>query len=570
MGTGRTLTHFPGKWPEPAIKPPAPTVETAFVDKEKVGVSRARALGDLVTIAGCSLIVFALAFHFQIPHRLAQQSLGRNGATSDALVCCLATLAIGLIVFTSRRWRETVRDSVQAAAHRALYDPLTGLPNRILLHEQLTAALAKTRGREHEARVAVLFVDLDRFKHVNDHFGHAAGDHLLTAVAERLRAAVRTEDLLARLGGDEFVVVCQEVTYTGEAETIAERLVMALTHPFFVKNEELGVSASVGIAFSDTTGRGRKESADTLLHDADAAMYRAKSQGPGRYVIFDRSMKADRVNRDKIEERLREAIEDEEFVLHYQPIIDVADERIVGVEALIRWEDPARGTIPPLDFVPQLEESGLIVPVGEWALEEACRQITAWTEAFPAIGPLRVSVNVSPRQLLQAHFGDVVTRVLQRTGTRPSQLCLEITEAALMGDVVAAWAELRKVKALGVELAIDDFGTGYSSVSYVRNFALDALKIDQSFVRAMNTCVEDTAIVKAVIHMAHALSLVTVAEGVETPDQLAQLKELGCDLAQGYLFSRPQPPDAIQGLFAEDLKARRRQSRRARPLEFAE
>jgi diguanylate cyclase (GGDEF)-like protein len=532
------------------------------------GGSKLRAAGDLVTIAGCSLVVFALAFHFQIPHHLAQQSLGRNGATSDALVCFLATLAIGLIVFTSRRWRETVRDSAQLAAHRALYDPLTGLPNRILLHEQLTAALAK--GREHEARVAVLFIDLDRFKHVNDNFGHAAGDHLLSAVAERLRSAVRTEDLLARLGGDEFVVVCPEVTYTGEAETIAERLLMALAHPFFVKNAELGVSASVGIAFSDNTSRGRKESADTLLHDADAAMYRAKAHGPGKYTIFDRSMKADRVSRDKTEERLQEALAEDEFVLHYQPIIDVADERIVGVEALIRWEDPVRGTIPPLDFVPQLEETGLIAPVGEWALEEACRQIAAWTEAYPSLGPLRVSVNVSPRQLLQAHFGDVVIRVLQRTGANPSQLCLEITEAALMGDVVSAWAELRKVKALGVALAIDDFGTGYSSVSYVRNFALDSLKIDQSFVRALSSCVEDTAIVKAVIHMAHALSLDTVAEGVETPEQLALLKDLGCDFAQGYLFSRPQPPDALEAVFAEKVRRRPKASRKARPLEFAE
>jgi diguanylate cyclase (GGDEF)-like protein len=528
-----------------------------------------RVLGDLVTVTGCSLVVFALAFHFQIPSRLAKQSLGRNGATSDALVCFLATLAIGLIVFTSRRWRETVRDSAEAAVHRALYDPLSGLPNRILLHERLTEALAKAR--ENEARVAVLFVDLDRFKQVNDHFGHAAGDHLLTAVAERLRSAVRSEDLLARLGGDEFVVVCQETTYTGEAETVAERLLMALAHPFFVNDAELAVSASVGIAFSENTAKGRKESADTLLHDADAAMYRAKAQGPGRYTIFDRSMKSDRVNRDKIEDRLRKALDNEEFELHYQPIIDLANERIVGVEALIRWQDPVRGTtIPPLDFVPQLEESGLIVPVGEWALEEACTQVTAWTEAFPSVGPLRVSVNVSPRQLLQAHFGDVVTRVLQHTGTRPDQLCLEITEAALMGDVVAAWAELRKVKALGVALAIDDFGTGYSSVSYVRNFALDALKIDQSFVRALSTCAEDTAIVKAVIHMAHALNLETVAEGVETPEQLALLRELGSDYAQGYLFSRPQPPDAIEALLAGESRQRRKTSRRARPLEFAE
>jgi diguanylate cyclase (GGDEF)-like protein len=529
------------------------------VKTEKSGVSRLRALGDLVAVSGCSLVVFALALHFRIPSRLAEQSVGRNGATSDALVCFLATLAIGLIIFTSRRWRETVRDSNQAAAHRALYDPLSGLPNRILLHERLTEALAKAR--EHEARVAVLFIDLDRFKQVNDTFGHAAGDHLLTAVAERLRVAVRTEDLLARLGGDEFVVVCREVTYHGEAETIAERLLMALAHPFFIKDAEMAVSASIGIAFSDNTSRGRKESADTLLHDADAAMYRAKSQGPGRYTIFDRTMKADRVSRDKVEQRLRNANDNHEFELHYQPIISVGDERIVGVEALIRWQDPQRGMIPPIDFVPQLEETGLIVPVGEWVLEEACRQVTAWNKAFPKLGSLRVSVNVSPRQLLQAHFGDVVTRVLQRTGASPSQLCLEITEAALMGDVVAAWAELRKVKALGVALAIDDFGTGYSSVSYVRNFALDSLKIDQSFVRALSSCAEDTAIVKAVIHMAHALSLDTVAEGVETPEQLTLLRELGCDFAQGYLFSRPQPPDALEELLADGARRRPRQNR---------
>jgi diguanylate cyclase (GGDEF)-like protein len=522
------------------------------VKRQDGGVSRLRVLGDLVAVAGCSLVVFALALHFDIPSRLAEQSVGRNGATTDALVFLFATLAIGLIVFASRRWREAVRETTQAAAHRALYDPLSGLPNRILLHERLTEALAKAR--EHEARVAVLFLDLDRFKSVNDNFGHAAGDHLLTAVAERLRVAVRGEDLLARLGGDEFVVICHEVTYTGEAETIAERLLLALAHPFFIKNEELAVSASIGIALSDHSSRGRKESADTLLHDADAAMYRAKAQGPGRYVMFDRSMKADRVSRDKIEQRLREAFEKDEFILHYQPIISVDDEHIVGVEALLRWQDPHRGTIPPMDFVPQLEETGLIVPVGEWALEEACRQVTAWTKAFPKLDPLRVSVNVSPRQLLQAHFGDTVTRVLQRTGTRPTQLCLEITEAALMGDVVAAWSELRKVKALGVSLAIDDFGTGYSSVSYVRNFALDALKIDQSFVRALSSCVEDAAIVKAVVHMAHALGLDTVAEGVETPDQLAQLRDLGCDLAQGYLFSRPQRAEVIEGLLADGAR----------------
>jgi len=532
------------------------------VDGKSGGSPRLRVLGDLVAVGGCALVVFALALHFDIPHRLATSSQTRQGASGDALVFLFAILAIGFIVFLSRRWRDSVRQSEQAAARRALYDPLTGLPNRILLHERLTDALAEARQRD--GRVAVLFLDLDRFKSVNDNYGHAMGDHLLTAVADRLREAVRGQDLLARLGGDEFVVICHDISYHGEAETIAERILLSLAHPFFVKNGELAVSTSIGIALSDITARGRKESAETLLSDADAAMYRAKEQGPGRYALFDRSMKADRVNRDKAAKRLEEALDNKEFRLHYQPIISVEDEHIVGVEALLRWQDPHRGMIQPAEFVPQLEETGLIVPIGEWALEEACRQVKKWATSFPHVGPLRVSVNVSPRQLMQSHFGDVVTRVLHKTGTHPTQLCLEITEAALMGDVVSAWAQLRKVKALGVNLAIDDFGTGYSSVSYVRNFALDALKIDQSFVRGLASGIEDAAIVKAVVHMAHALGLETVAEGVETPEQLAELRSLGCDLAQGYLFSRPQPPEAI-----DDLLAAGRTLRADRPRQLA-
>jgi diguanylate cyclase (GGDEF)-like protein len=512
------------------------------------GSSRARVIGDLVAVGGCALVVFALALHFNVPGRLGQKTPGTDGATRDALVFFFAILAIGLIIFTSRRLRDTVRQSEQAAAHRALYDPLTGLPNRILLHERLTDALVDAR--QHDGRVAVLFLDLDRFKSVNDNYGHACGDLLLTAVADRLREAVRTEDLLARLGGDEFVVICHDITYHGEAETIAERILDSLSRSFDVKNGLLKVTTSIGIALSENTGRGRKESAETLLHDADVAMYRAKGEAPGTYAIFDRSMKADRVNRDKIEKRLEQALEGNEFRLHYQPIISVEDEHVVGVEALIRWQDPHRGMIQPAEFISQLEDSGLIVPVGEWALEEACRQIKEWSTRYPEVGPLVASVNVSPRQLLQGDFGDTVTKVLHRTGAHPTQLCLEITEAALMGDVVAAWAQLRKVKALGVTLAIDDFGTGYSSVSYVRNFALDALKIDQSFVRGLASGVEDAAIVKAVIHMAHALGLATVAEGVETPEQLSELRSLGCDKAQGYLFSRPQDPEIIGKLLA--------------------
>jgi diguanylate cyclase (GGDEF)-like protein len=509
------------------------------------GSARVRVLGDLVWIGGTAAALFILAVHFGLVRRLTERSADGAEARSDAAVLLLALLAIGLVMFGYRRWRDSVRMHEQVAARRALYDPLTGLPNRILLHEHLTDALA--RSRRSSERVAVLFLDLDQFKSVNDRYGHAVGDHLLGAVADRLREAVRGQDLLARLGGDEFVVVCQSVAHSAEVEVIADRLSEALSFPFRVKKDELEVSTSIGIAVCETSPK-RRETAETLLQDADAAMSRAKAEGPGARAVFDRTMRADRVNRSRAEEQLREALDEGRFRLIYQPILTVADERIVGVEALLRLQDPKRGQVSPAEFVPELEENGLIVPVGEWALETACRQVKRWHDDYPSIGPLRVSVNVSPRQLLHANFSDVVTAALHRTGAHPQQLCLEITEAALMGDVVAAWSGLRKVKALGVALAIDDFGTGYSSVSYVRNFALDDLKIDQSFVRGLANGVEDAAIVKAVIHMAHALGLSTVAEGVETAEQLAELRALGCDRAQGFYFSRPQPPEVIERL----------------------
>jgi diguanylate cyclase (GGDEF)-like protein len=506
-----------------------------------------RVLCDLVWIGGTAAAIFILALHFGLTRRLTERSPVGVEARSDAAVLLLALLSMGLIVFGYRRWRDSVRMHEQVAARRALYDPLTGLPNRILLQEHLTTALA--RARRSGERVAVLFLDLDRFKSVNDGYGHAVGDRLLIAVADRLRDAVRGQDLLARLGGDEFVVVCESATQSSDAVAVAERLLGSLSRRFNLKGHELTVSTSIGIAFSETSPK-RHQTAETLLQDADAAMYRAKARGPGGHATFDRSMHADRVNRNKAEQRLRVALDEGRFRLLYQPILMVADERIVGVEALLRMEDPGGGTVAPAEFVPELEENGLIVPVGEWVLETACRQVKRWHDDYPSIGSLRVSVNVSPRQLLHANFGDVVTAVLNRTRAAPQQLCLEITEAALMGDVVSAWSGLRKVKALGVALAIDDFGTGYSSVSYVRNFALDDLKIDQSFVRGLANGGEDAAIVKAVIHMAHALGLSTVAEGVETAEQLAALRSLGCDRAQGFYFSRPQPPEVIEQLLA--------------------
>jgi diguanylate cyclase (GGDEF)-like protein/PAS domain S-box-containing protein len=423
--------------------------------------------------------------------------------------------------------------------HMALHDSLTGLPNRTLALDRLSLALARTE--RHPFSVAVLFLDLDRFKVINDSLGHNLGDQLLVAVAARLREAVRPSDTVARIGGDEFVVVCEDITGVEDAARIAERIADALARPFDLSAEEVFLATSVGIALSS----GPADTPENLLRDADAAMYRAKEGGRNRYEVFDSSMRVRAVERLDMERALRRALERSEFRLFYQPVVEISTETVVGVEALLRWDHPERGLLRPAEFISLAEETGLILPIGKWALQEACRQEQIWREGNPDRAPLTIAVNLSARQLAQPDVAEMVAGVLASTATDPAHVWLEITESILTGDTEATVAALRALKALGVRLSVDDFGTGYSSLLYLKNFPVDTLKVDQSFVSGLGRDSEDSAIVAGVVGLAQTLGLTAIAEGVETEGQLSALRSLGCDLAQGYLFGRPEPPDGF-------------------------
>jgi diguanylate cyclase (GGDEF)-like protein/PAS domain S-box-containing protein len=429
--------------------------------------------------------------------------------------------------------REAAEDSMR---HQALHDPLTGLPNRTLLVERLTHWLHRAPNAK---TAAVLFVDIDHFKVVNDALGHVRGDQLLQAVSRRLRAALRPSDTVARVGGDEFIVLCENLDSQDDALQLAKRLSGALDDPFKVAEHVHRVTASVGIAVW-TPGA----TADDLMRDADAAMYRAKERGRARYELFHAGMRAWAESWFTIEEELRQALERKELSNVYQPIVDPADGSIAGFEALVRWNHPDRGTVPPADFIPMAEQNGLIVPLGHGVLREACEEAATWPEA------LRISVNLSPRQLSDPGLVDSVSAVLKVTGLAPDRLSLEITESAFTDDPARALDVLRRLKQIGVRLELDDFGTGYSSLTYVRMFPIDALKIDRSFVQGVCQSPEDAAIVEAVISMGRALGVNVVAEGVESEDQSAALQGLGCKLAQGYLFSRPVPASALAEMVA--------------------
>jgi diguanylate cyclase (GGDEF)-like protein/PAS domain S-box-containing protein len=420
-------------------------------------------------------------------------------------------------------------------SHAALHDALTGLPNRALFLDRLGLALRRTERRS--GSVAVLFCDLDRFKIVNDSLGHDAGDRLLIDVARRIGAALRPADTVARFGGDEFTILCEDIAGEIEAATIAQRIVDVFREPFALEDGEVFLATSLGIAIA----RGADDRAADLIRDADAAMYRAKERGKGRYEIFDEAMRADAVARLETESALRRALERGELRLHYQPEVDLASGAIAGFEALIRWEHPTRGLLAPSQFIPLAEETGLIVGIGEWVLHEACRTAVAWPQ------PLTLSVNLSARQLAQPDLVASVRRALSETGIDPANLCLEITESAVMAAGAATTAQLRALKSLGVRLAIDDFGTGFSSLVHLRRFPVDMLKIDGTFVAGLGDEPQDASIAAAVISLAHALGLTTVAEGVETEQQAGILRQLGCDLGQGHLFARPAPAaDALR------------------------
>jgi diguanylate cyclase (GGDEF)-like protein/PAS domain S-box-containing protein len=424
----------------------------------------------------------------------------------------------------------------QATRHAALHDPLTGLPNRTLALDRLEQALAHRRREGID--VAVFALDVDRFKNVNDSFGHAAGDEVLLALALRLTGAVRPTDTVARLGGDEFVVICPAIDGAREATEVAERLAVATNRPLVLDSGEHFLKVSIGItltAHQDTPG--------SLLRDADAAMYRAKERGRGRYELFDKAMRAEIVTRIRTETELRGALDSGELTVWFQPVIDLATGQTVSTEALARWEHPSRGLLAPLEFIPIAEEIGVIGELGLHVLEHACRQTAAWQQRFGTA--LGVSVNVSGRQATNPQFPAQAASIAERCGLRPGTLALEITESVLMEEADSPAAILRTMQEYGLALALDDFGTGYSSLSRLKRFPLDILKIDRSFVSGVDSNTDDRAIVKATIDMAHAVALTVVAEGVETREQEDHLRAFGCDGAQGYLYARPQPGQAI-------------------------
>ncbi|MDQ1688753.1 MAG: hypothetical protein QOK42_1728 [Frankiaceae bacterium] len=422
-----------------------------------------------------------------------------------------------------------------ALAHQALHDALTGLPNRALLLDRLDRALGDTR----RAGVAVLFMDLDRFKWVNDSMSHAAGDALLVAVARRLSNALRPSDTLARLGGDEFVLVCEEVASEGQLFRLLDRLVGELEEPFYIEGRELVVTTSIGIALAPP---GQTADAESLIRDADSAMYRAKENGRARYEVFDEAMRDRASQRLEVQNDLRRALMRDEVRAWYQPIVELSTGRVVGCEALARWEHPTQGLLLPDAFIPHAEETGAIVAVGSVVLVDACRQVAQWNAARPKSEPLILSVNVSARQLASAHLLQTVIEALRNSGLAPEQLCLEVTESVVMDDVAVSALVLGRLRDIGVCTAVDDFGTGYSSLAYLLSLPVDVLKIDRSFVQVLDEPDGPAAaIVRAVAALAAALSLGVLAEGVETPEQLAQLQALGIQQGQGFLWGRAVP-----------------------------
>jgi diguanylate cyclase (GGDEF)-like protein/PAS domain S-box-containing protein len=436
------------------------------------------------------------------------------------------------------------REAEERLEHQAFHDPLTNLPNRHLFLDRLGRALERIR-RRRGRKAAVLFLDLDGFKVVNDSLGHEVGDLLLTVVSQRLGRCLRPEDTLARFGGDEFVVLIEAVDDPVKAVQVAERITEELRRPFIVEGRQLYVTASIGISLGDA----RTHDPDALLREADTAMYRAKGEGEG-FRVFDPTMYERVFRRLEVENDLRRAIEQAEFVVHYQPIVRLDSGEVRKIEALVRWDHPERGLLDPDEFVPVAEESGLVVPMGEQVLEQACRWGAEWQRRFPRTPPLVMCVNLAARQLSRPDLADTVERVLGETGMEGRCLSLDVTETVYLGTLERNTAVLDRLKAMGVEISIDDFGTIYSSLSYLKRLPADAIKIDKSFVKVLDEDVEDKAIVHMIIELAHTLGMKVIAEGVEREEQAQRLKEMGCDFAQGYHFAQPLPAENIPALLS--------------------
>jgi diguanylate cyclase (GGDEF)-like protein/PAS domain S-box-containing protein len=430
--------------------------------------------------------------------------------------------------------------------HSALHDPLTGLPNRASFHDRVQLALERAHGRA-DSPFAVIFLDLDRFKLINDGYGHQAGDRLLVEIAHRLRRAVRPGDTVARLGGDEFTVLIPDVGDQDEAVSVAQRIHDALAQPFRVGDEEVFTTASTGIALSSS----RYDRPDEILRDADIAMYQAKAEGRARHFLYDESMHPLVLSQLHLENDLRRALERDEFLLHYQPIVSTSSGKIVACEALLRWQHPERGLLPPGEFLSLAEETGLINPIGEWVLRTGCRQATKWMRELKHNGSPAVSINLFSRQFSRAELVSFIERELAENELPADRLQLEITESAVIDVPELAIDVMRRLRALGVKVHLDDFGTGYSSLAYLQRFAVDTLKIDRGFIQRLGSDSDGAEIVRTIITLARNLGMEALAEGIERPEQLSLAREMGCDFAQGYLFSKPRPPSEISTLLAK-------------------
>jgi diguanylate cyclase (GGDEF)-like protein len=443
-------------------------------------------------------------------------------------------------------------------AHRVRHDPLTELPNRVMLLEQIGDALAQGRGRTANRRIGLVLLDLDHFKIVNDSLGLSAGDELFAVVAQRVERILRAGDSVARLGGDELAVVCNDAQDERAVIAVAERVRTVLAEPFVLATGEVFLTASIGVALST----GTDDSPERMLRDASVAMFAAKRMGRGRIEVFAETMREHSVARLEMESALRRALVHDEFRVHYQPLVRFESSEVIGLEALLRWQHPERGLVAAEEFLEVAEDTGLIVPIGEWALREACAQAASWIAESTDHAPLAVSVNVSARQLADETLFDTVHDALTTSGLDPTLLVLELTETTLMADREHAVDVLRRLTELGVRIGIDDFGTGQSSLIYLRSLPVHTLKIDRSFIEGLGRDAEGAAIVSAVVQLGHALGLSVTAEGVETPDQLAQLRALGCDLGQGFYFAHPQPGAIVRALVHHRFHWRQRDAAR--------
>jgi diguanylate cyclase (GGDEF)-like protein len=439
----------------------------------------------------------------------------------------------------------------EALRHDATHDALTGLSNRVLFLDRLAHAVERAR-RHKEFRFAVLALDLDRFKAVNDSLGVRVGDEVIVDHARRLETCVRGEDMVARLSGDEFAILLESLADDADAGRVAERMLRSLAAPVDTREGTVFSTASIGIVLSSSGLEAGEDANVRLLQQASVAMSRAKAKGRGRYEMFDRAMQARAMARLRMETDLRTAVERGEFELYYQPMVQLETGRVTELEALLRWRHPTRGIVPPLEFIPLAEETGLIVPIGSWVLADACRQVREWQQRFPREEPLTLSVNLSVKQFAQPDFVAHMVAIVRTSGLDPRCLKLEITESIAIEDPERTQGMLDELRGLGVRMYLDDFGTGYSSLGQLHRLSLDAIKIDRSFVMRMTEGPMHWQLVHTVRNLARNIGVTVIAEGVETAEQLAELRELGCESAQGYLFSRPVPADEMARMLEED------------------